>query len=209
MRIKRWKAFLESNVQKMVKLDSVGSMLNTKTGTIHGCYTDGTWEEEGVDYDEVDQSFWDEMSPEDKETVQDAMISSKDVFGDRVNLDAIKYLEELCLSEELIDENPVLIRVMTKNPENLMKGYIYANKAYLPTIYLRRADGSMGEGEWSKSFSDEMDRHNYGDVYYCISFENQNLLLNADIQLKIPKDVAQSLQDRFDDAFPGLGLFVF
>lgn len=212
MRIKRWKAFLESNGQEMVKLDSVGSVLDTRTGAIHGCYIDGTWDEDGVDYDEIDQSFWEEMSPEDKKTVLDAMVSSEDTFGELVNLDAIKYLEEICLAEELIDENPVLIRAMVKNPENVSFADVYQTKAYLPTAYLRRADGSMGEGEWSKSFPAEMERYDYGDIYsysetayYCISIEGSQ----RGSYLRIPKHVAQSLQDRFDDAFPGLGLFVF
>lgn len=213
-KLKTFRVFLESveSDEQIVKLDSVGSAFGTETGNLWPLLANGSvsWEDE-IHWDETDWSFRQEMSTEDRATVDAAMVSTEDYFAGRVDMSLIDYLSDVLVAEELTDVGyQVCIQAAVWNHKGGQS--YFSSHASLPTVFMRVMEEGITEDKWVRDFRWNMDRlksnfPSYG-IGYLVTFHMGGGSVEARQVWRIPDDVAQAVKDRVAEEFPGVHLEV-
>ena len=215
-KLKGYKVFLEGLAdgvpdEPIVNLDSVGSAFGTETGNLWPLLADGSvsWEDE-IHWDDCDYSFTSSLSPEDRATVDSAMISTEDLFKGRVDMALVDYLSDVLVAEELTDSG-YQIRIQAA-VWNWAGGQRYmSSHASLPTVFMRVQEEGRTQDDWIRDFKRSMenldaDFSKYG-IAYVVTFHMRGDSISAS-QVKIPDDVAEVVKERVSAEFPDAHLEV-
>ena len=215
-KLKGYKVFLEGLAdgvpdEPIVNLDSVGSAFGTETGNLWPLLADGSvsWEDE-IHWDDCDYSFTSSLSPEDRATVDSAMISTEDLFKGRVDMALVDYLSDVLVAEELTDSG-YQIRIQAA-VWNWAGGQKYmSSHASLPTVFMRVQEEGRTQDDWIRDFKRSMenldaDFSKYG-IAYVVTFHMRGDSISAS-QVKIPDDVAEVVKERVSAEFPDAHLEV-
>ena len=215
-KLKGYKVFLEGLAdgvpdEPVVNLDSVGSAFGTETGNLWPLLANGSvsWEDE-IHWDDTDWSFRQEMSAEDRATVDAAKVSAEDYFAGGVDMSLIDYLSDVLVAEELTDVGyQITIQAAVWNHRG---GERYVSSgASLPTVFMRVMEEGRTEDQWIRDFRRNMERlkspfASYG-IGYMVTFHMYGGSVRAS-QVSIPDEVAQAVKDRVAEEFPGVYLGV-
>ena len=215
-KLKGYKVFLEGLAdgvpdEPVVNLDSVGSALGTETGNLWPLLANGSvsWEDE-IHWDETDWSFRQEMSAEDRATVDAAMVSAEDYFGGGVDMSLIDYLSDVLVAEELTDCGyQVTIQAAVWNHKGGQS--YFSSGALLPTVFMRVMEEGRTEDKWIRDFRRDMEKvksnfPSYG-IGYVVTFHMVGGSISA-FQERISDEVAQAVKARVAEEFPGVHLEV-
>lgn len=212
-KLKTFQVFLEDKEsdESLVRLDSVGCVLDEYSGWLWPEMRDGSvdWEG-GVEWEETDWSFRQEMSTEDRATVDATMVSAEEYFGGRVDMSLIDYLSDVLVAEELTD-NGYQVRIQAA-VWNWVGGQKYmSSHASLPTVFMRVQEEGRTQDDWIRDFKRSMenldaDFSKYG-IAYVVTFHMRGDSINAS-QVKIPDDVAEVVKERVSAEFPDAHLEV-
>ena len=217
-KLKGYRVFLEgldgAPDEPVVKLDSVGSAFGTETGNLWPLLANGSvsWEDE-IHWDETDWSFRQEMSAEDRATVDAAMVSAEDYFADGVDMSLVDYLSDVLVAEELTDVGyQVCIQAAVWNHKGgqsyFSSGACLAVAALLPTVFMRVMEEGRTEDKWIRDFRRDMEKVKSNFPSYGIGYVVTFHMSGDNGQVRIPDDVAQSVKDRVAEEFPDVYLMV-
>lgn len=215
-KLKVYKVFLEGLAdgvpdEPIVKLDSVGCVLGEYSGMLWPEMRGGSvdWEG-GVEWEETDWSFRQEMSAEDRAKMEAAKVSAEEYFAGRVDMSLIDYLSDVLVAEELTDGGyQVRIQAAVWNHKGGQS--YFSSGASLPTVFVRVMEEGSTQDDWIRDFRSNMKRlkssfANYG-IGYLVTFHMRGDSISS-FQESIPDEVAQAVKDRVAEEFPGVYLGV-
>lgn len=206
-KLKTFQVFLETQEsdvpnESLVKLDSVGCVLGEYSGTLWPEMKDGSvdWES-GIQWEDTDWSFRQEMSAEDRTKMDAAMVSAEEYFGGRVDMSLMDYLSDVIVAEELTDTGyQVTIQAAVWNHTGGQS--YFSSGASLPTVFMRVMEEGRTEDEWIRDFRRNMKRlksnfASYG-IGYVVTFH-----MGGGSVSRIPDELADAVKERVAEEFPG------
>lgn len=212
-KLKRYRVFLEGLAdgvpdEPIVKLDSVGSAFGTETGNLWPLLGDGSvsWEDE-IHWNDCDYSFISELSPEDRAKVDAAMVSTEDLFTDRVDMTVIDYIKQVLVAEELTDDYVVSIHASVWDKDYFE---LIPYCMDLPTVFCRIIREGVDSDRWIKHFKRFVNQadSNFSKfgIGYSVGFYTGGSFRRGD--LRVPDDVVSMVVERVNAEFPGVTFVV-